>query len=170
MIAIHRLNPDTDRELYAQAYEWEVAAPQWFRDADTVFGPPTLADFLTSMAQENRATFGIFDGELAGLIMFTLRGNAVEVDLMARPHVARETIIAGTSALRDATFADLPISTIFCWVAQRNIPTRRLCGIIGFRDSGLRILKGVYRDRVIEWHQLIITRELWAMEQLAIAA
>jgi hypothetical protein len=170
MTTIRRLNPDTDRGLLVDAYAWEAFAPRWFKDADKVFGPPTLVDFIKGTEQDDRATFGIFDDEIAGLIILTLRDSAVEADLMARPGVSLEIIAAGASSLRDAVFSDLPVTAIYCWLARKNYPTRKLCAIIGFCDSGLRLLKGVYRGRVIEWYRLEITREAWETEQLALAA
>jgi len=149
------------------AWRWEARAPRWFRDADKVFGPQTFEDFLESSKEFERATFGIFDEHLAGLIIFTLKGSSVEVDLMARPKTSRETILIGASILREQIFADLDIQELYVWLPRKNYPTRKLCGILGFRETGLTLIRGTYREKVIEWLHLNLTREAIAMRLAA---
>ena len=164
---IRKLDPEKDRGCFIEGWLWESSAPRWFKDADRVFGPATFEDFLESSREPNRATFAIFDDRLAGLIIFTLRGSSVEVDLMARPKVPRGTIFTGASVLRDRIFNDLPIQGLYVWLPRKNYPTIRLCSMLGFRETGMTMIRGTYRARVIEWVHLSIPREVKAAQLAA---
>lgn len=155
---ILRLDPIKDRDCFVDAWDWEVFAPTWFKQSNDVFGPPTLENFIEASKEEDRATFGVFDSRLDAMITLTLRGASVEADLLSRPNAPRETIINGTAELRDAIFRDLRVQEIYVWLPRKNYPTKRLCATLGFQDTGLRILKGTYRDRMIEWQRLAIYR------------
>ena len=159
---IRRIEPDADRDCFIEAHLWTVSSPTWFKQAERVFGPQTLNDFIAGSKEENRVTFGLFEGELIGVIIFTLRFRGVyEVDFLAKPRCDAEAIVRNCLALRDRLFNDLGAIELFCWLAQKNFPTRRLLCILGFSDSGLRLLRGTYRDRVIEWQRLSLPRKVW---------
>lgn len=167
---IRRIDTDEDRGCFVDAWAWEVLAPRWFRDADKVFGPPTLEDFIQSSGEDNRATFGIFENDLIGIIILTLRGNGIiEADLMAKPGCSPFAILEGAIGLRDRIFEDLGAREIMCWLAKKNIPTRRLCCILGFRETGITLIRGTHRDRVIEWINLSVSREAWEAKTLKAA-
>jgi len=160
---IRRLDPIQDRNHFVDAHLWVVNSPRWFKESDRVFGPPTFEDFIESAKEESRATFGVFDGELIALVMFILRAKGrMEVDFMARPRCNAGTVVTHCLALRDRAFEDLGTQELFVWVAKKNLPTRRLCGTLGFREDGLRLIKGMYRGRVIEWRRMNMTRDIVA--------
>lgn len=154
---IRRLDPVKDRECFIEAWLWNVSAPSWFKQSSDVFGPPTFENFIEASEEDDRATFGIFGEELDGMLILTLRGASMEADLAARPHAKFGTILDGAAWLRDAIFRDFQVREIYVWIPKKNYPTRRLCAILGFQDTGLRIIKGVYRDRVIEWRRLSVS-------------
>ncbi len=155
---MRRLDPDKDRDLFIQAWLWESFAPKWFKEADKVFGPPTFEDFIKGSKEDNRATFGVFDNELIGLIILTLKGSGIEVDFMAKPRCDVGKLLIGAMSLRDKVFDDLGVKELYVWTPKKNVPMRRFCATLGFHDTGLRILKGTYRERVIEWQRLSLLR------------
>lgn len=152
---IRRLDPNNDRECFVEAWIWETNAPQWYKTSDRIFGPATFEDWIEASKEETRATFGVFEPELIGLIILTLKGKGVfEVDLLAKPKCDGVQLALNGMALAEMVFQELGAKEIFCWVNKKNYPTKRLCATIGFRDSGLRLIKGQYRDRVIIWERL----------------
>lgn len=164
---LRKLDPIEDRGGFVDAYLWELDAPQWFKAADKVFGPPTLEDFIEASKEENRATFGVFDDHLIGLFILTLRGKGLlEVDFMAKPRCDPDRILMAGLQFRDQVFGDLQAREVYLWTQKKNFPTRRLCARIGFQDSGMRLIKGTYRNRVIEWLHLSLTRDAWEAEML----
>jgi hypothetical protein len=165
---LRRLDPEQDRKDFVEAWIWESSAPSWFKSAGRVFGPPTFEDFIQGSKEENRATFGIFEKELIGLIILTLRNKeSIEVDLTTKPRCSPAAILEAAIALRDRIFEDLQTEELYVWIPRKNFPTRRLCSILGFRETGLTLIRGTYRNRVIEWLHLSITRE--AVEMLKAA-
>ncbi len=164
---IRRLDPQKDRDCFVEAWLWETSAPRWYKQSGKVFGPPTLEDFINASKEETRLTFGIFDGELIGMIELTLRGNSIEADLMAKPRCDAAAVLVNAEALRDKVFEDLEVNDIYVWLPKKNLPTRRLCAIMGFRETGLTILRGTYHERVIEWIHLSIPREAIAVAKAA---
>ena len=157
---IRRIDPDEDRGCFVDAWIWETEAAPWYKAASRVFGPPTLENWIEASREDTRATFGVFDPDLISIIILTLRAKGrLEVDILAKPRCSAWAVAEAAISLRDAVFADLGASEIYCWVAKKNVPTRRLCATIGFHDTGLRLLRGQYRGRVVEWHRLVIIRE-----------
>lgn len=167
---IRRLNPKTDKHHFVESWLWESQAALWFKTADKVFGPPTFEDFLKASAEDDRATFGIFEHELIGLIILTLRAKGLfEVDLMAKPRCSPVTILEGAISLRDAIFEDLGAQALYVWLSKKNFPTKRLCAILGFYETGLTLIRGTYRNRVIEWVNLSLSREVWESQTVKAA-
>lgn len=165
---IRRLDPDEDRDCFVRGWLWETEAAAWYKAADRVFGPPTFEDWLKASQEETRATFGVFEPELIAMFILTLKGKGLyEVDFLAKPKCAVGAIVEAGTYFRDAVFNDLGAQEVFCWTVKKNYSTRKLCGIIGFRDTGLRLLKGSYRGRVLEWHRLSITRPVIEAAQAA---
>lgn len=165
---IRRLNPGEDRRCFVDAWLWETEVAPWYQAASRVFGPATLDDWLEASREETRATFGIFDPDLIGMFIFTLRGKGLyEVDFIAKPRCSVGALVDAALGLRDALFKDLEAEEIYCWVPRKNVPTRRLCATIGLRDTGLRLLRGSYRGRVLEWVRLSIIRPAVAVAQAA---
>lgn len=156
---ITRLDPDSDRGCFVEGWLWETEAPGWFKAADKVFGPATFEDWLEASREDIRATFGVFDPDLIGMFILTLRGKGLyEVDFLAKPRCLPGALVEAGIYFRDAVFEGLGAEEAYCWTPRKNIPTRRLCAIIGFQDSGLRLIRGQYRNRAIEWHRLSILR------------
>jgi hypothetical protein len=164
---LRRLDPEKDRECFVEAWLWETSGPRWYKQSGKVFGPSTLEDFIEASKEETRLTFGIFDNELIGMIELTLCGNSLEADLMAKPRCNPDAILSHAMALRDRIFDDLGIAEIYVWLSKKNIPTRRLCAIMGFRETGLTLIRGIYHERVIEWVHMSIPREAVAMLKAA---
>lgn len=156
---LRRLDPETDRDCFVDAWLWDIEAPLWYKAAGRMFGPDTFEDWIEASAEDTRATFGILDPELIGMFILTLRGKGLyEVDFLAKPRCSVRALVEAGLYFRDAVFGDLGAEEVYCWTPRKNIPTRKLCGIIGFHDTGLRLIRGQYRNRAIEWVRLSILR------------
>lgn len=161
MLNIRRLDTN-DRELLSAAYDWDLDAPLWYRQADAVFGEQEKEDFLALLTDSTVALIGIFTPELIGVIVMKLiTREHLEAHLLARRGADSLAIVLAGCQIRDDMFAQ-GAKEVFVWVASRNRHVRRICEQIGFRATGLEMLKGSYRNKVIVWQYLSVTP--WANE------
>jgi len=165
---IRRLDSEKDKECLIEAYSWDKSHPSWYRDMDEVWGPHTVEDFIELAKDSFNMFIGVFDDQrMIGLTLFAWNNGKLEAHIYCPRDVNQKLLIPNLLNLRNQLFADLKITEIYVWVAKKNIPTRKLCAIMGFHDTGLRIIKGTYHSRVIEWVNLSVPREVVAMSKVA---
>ncbi len=141
----------TDKELLTEVYLWDKSYPKWFREMDNVWGPHTVKDFIGQADHPDNMFIGIFDDtKLIGLASHIFCPRDVD----------QELLLWNLMDLRDQLFRDLNIESIYCWVARKHYALRKLCSILGFRETGHTLIKGSYHGRVIEWVNLSIPREI----------
>ena len=171
-LSIRRLNPETDKALFVEAWLWDhVDVPRWYREMDRVFRPEAFEDFLKLAHGEDQADIGVFENDkLVGLITLSMRAKGMfEAHLSAKRGASVEVLADAGIQVKEQLFRDMGMIEGCLWVARKNYHVRKLCSIIGFRDSGLRIFKGSHRGRVIDWLRLSVTRSEWEAEQVLAA-
>ena len=153
--------------MLREAYHWDDDRPRWYQDMDRVFNGGGETEFLSLLNDKRNVLVGVFDPELTAIIMVVLEGYGVfESHLLARRGANAETIvIAAHSILYDLLEFDL--QELYVWVAKRHISVKRLCDNIGLLPDGVRMFKGQYRGRLIEWERRSIRRENLLAEKAA---
>lgn len=153
---LRNLDPIKDAALLEEAWSWNENAPRWYQRTQEVFE-----------VSHERIAIGIFDGELVGVIFLTPRGQAAEVDLMAKR--GTDVLLLGEAAAHVAhsLFNQINLNEIFCWLPKKNKAVSKVCILGGMRDDGIRMLKGSYGQRVIEWVRWSVRRESLLAEKAA---
>lgn len=142
---LRRLEPDDP--LLKEAFHWDDGAPPWFRTANTVFGENDEEAFL----RRDSIFIGILDSELIAVIVLTrIAPHIYEADLLAKRGANLETISAGASVVVN-DFLNMGMKLGFCWVAEKNLAVRKLCGKLNLTHDGLTLYRGSYRGRVTRW-------------------
>jgi hypothetical protein len=136
-----------DSELLREAFNWDRDAPPWFQAANTAFGANDLDVFLARDA----VFIGVFDTELIAVIVLTMIAPHIfRADLLAQRRADTVTIAAGASIVI-SDFLSMGMKFGYCWVAEKNLGVRKVCGSIGLTHNGLTLYRGSYRGRDIKW-------------------
>ena len=157
-----------DAPLLREACDWDTTRPTWYRQMDAVFNCGSLDDFITQLADPQRAFIGLWDGAVpTAIIIIQHHGSGrYEGHLMARRGTDPQLVaVSIRSLLHD--LLDYGLVEAYCWVAERNISIRRLCDTIGFQPDGVAMWRGSYRGRVIKWQRYSIQRESLLMQRAA---
>jgi hypothetical protein len=155
---IRRLDPDADRELYRQRWEWRERYPRSLRDATAVDSVATFEEFL-EQARGARADVGIFDNELIGCVTIQWQAEGVyEIHLSAKRGVRLEQMIEACLSIQKTIFEELSARFIFAFTPEWNKGTIMLATIMGLVPDGIRRLRGTTRGRAIEWMRLSQSR------------
>lgn len=155
-LAIRRLDPATDADLYRQAFGWIAEAPRWLCDCAKVFEAADEAAYLAAAADPARIDIGVFTSEFTGMITVVLRAKGVyEAYLAAKRHSPLDLL---AQAVYDVwrTLTDNGMTQTFVWIAARNRAILQLCETVGFQYTGLSLWKGQSHGRPIHWRQLAI--------------
>lgn len=167
---IRRLDPIEDRGLYVDAFLWDIDAPRWYRESDKIWRPETLEQYLELAHGEDQIDVGVFNPNLIGLVTITRRAVGVyEGHLSAKRNAPRDVLSQAVYQVRHQLF-EIGMREAFVWVASKNRGVIKLCEDAGFYDNFVTMLKGSYHGRVIEWRQMITTRDQWESEQVRLAA
>lgn len=152
MIEIRRLDPEKDRNLYEEAFEWERNYPRWLRDAEKACSVP-LPEFLEKA--DARADIGIFAPEFIGMVSIISRGVKVfEGHVWAKRCTNLGMLAEGVGSVVQSLIVDLEMRAGFVWVAKSNRPIRKLCGIIGLLPDGAEVVDGESHGKPIIWQRL----------------
>lgn len=161
---IRRLNPIDDEVLLREAYEWDKAKPNWFRQMDAVYGPDNFAAYIKAAQGEQRIDIGIFASELIGVFVLSERiPDNFEVHIMAKRGTDNQILANAAYQIRHQLFQQ-GAKSISGWMASQNKPLLKLAFMVGFVRTHLTMLKGSYHGRVVQWIQLVSTRESWLSE------
>lgn len=149
---IRRLDPETDSDLYAIAWGWERSYPRWLRDAEKTCGLP-LPEFMAKAV--TRADIGIFAPDFIGMVSVIPRGNRVfEGHIWAKRGAKIEGMAVAGGSICQGLARDLGMKAGYVWIVKRNIPIKRLCGIIGLLPDGAEIVDGESHGKSIVWQRL----------------
>lgn len=162
---IKRLDPIVDESLLREAFHWDAKYPVWFKESSTVFGANDLNAFLERV--KDSILIGIFDSELVGLLILRqVIPHHFEADLCAKRGTNVNVLAEGAyRVIQD--FLRMGMQEGFCFVAEKNLAVRKLCGTIGMSYDGCCVYKGAYKGRVIKWMRYSIKPEARQMEQAA---
>ena len=156
MISIRRLDPDKDRTLYKEVFEWEQGYPRWLRDAEKSCGM-SLEEFLLVGTLERRADVGVFTPELTGMVSVNFdRGSKVfEGHVWAKRGTSLETLADAILNVIHCCVKDLGLEGFFVWVVKRNNPIKKLCDMIGCVRDGETVFDGESHGKPIEWQRWV---------------
>ena len=134
MYTIRALNPEKDRELFAEAYEWR-SHKRLSRDVEGIID---FEDFVNLGPDE--VLMGLFNGKLQAVYLIQDRGERrFEVHFTNRPGLARELLAAGALTIKNWLFEN-GASEIYGWIRERHFnprhPVRQFAESIGFWPSG----------------------------------
>jgi hypothetical protein len=159
---VRALKPN-EEYLFRQAYEWTADAPEWWKAMDRVY-PVSFGDYHLATFDESQFNFGIFDGEMFGLITVNHYGDGVfDVHIAAKRGASVELLAEAACMIRERLFKS-GAQAIFGWVAKFNRGIIKVGEACGMHRDGVRMFKGECHGRVIEWVHLITTRAEWESE------
>lgn len=133
-----------DEALLREFWQDEQIYPQWYRDANNAWTQTweEHLDFCKSCwriyANENSLVYV----EASGNLHFAVGRNIKLDDQRAN---GRDLIL-----LRDKLLTEF--SQLFGWVNSRNWGLKRLFSELGFKDSGVRMIKGHSHGNVLVWN------------------
>lgn len=166
---LRRLDPVADRDLLLTAFRWDTTdTPEWFRRAEAVWSEDTPEAYLARAARPEQADIAIEkNGQTAGIITLEMIAPGVIEMFFSAPRGSDSALLTaacwqvGSQLLRDGVAAKL-----VSWVCTLNRGALRLNRACGMQDTGVALLKGAVRGRVLEWKRLELTRRRW--EELTI--
>lgn len=161
---LRRLSPDADRELLLLGLQWDTQdAPEWFRRAEAVWSGDTPEVYLARARRPEQADLLVEEnGYSAGIITVEMIAPGVAELFFSAPRRSRPELLTqacwqvGSQLLRDGLAAKL-----VSWVCTLNRGALRLNRACGMQETGISLLKGSVRGRVLEWRRLELTRERW---------
>lgn len=152
---LRALNPDTDQDLFREAYDWIFEAPKWLRQAENIVaginGCDSWEGYLKAAYSPQECNVGLFSGIMLALFTIQSEGDGCfQVHVNAKPHADTLMLMAAAMQLKEWLF-DHGAREVFGFIAERNRPLRRFAERAGFKFSGVSIFKGSMRDRPIRW-------------------
>lgn len=166
---IRRLDPDQDRDLYRQRWEWREQYPRSLRDATAVDSVGSFEEFL-EQARGARADIGIFEDELIGCVTLDWKAEKVyEIHLSAKRGARLEQMIEPCLSIQKTIFEDLRARFIFAFTPEWNRGTILLATTLGLEPDGVRRIRGTTRGRAITWLRLSQSRAAYERDTTATA-
>jgi hypothetical protein len=157
---IRRLNPITDESLFHIAFGWLEDSPSWRRETEAVFATLDREQYLQATLDPARIDIGVFNGpEFIANVILTLRGMDIyEVHFEAAPDADPKTIIAAGCQIRDLMFGQYGMQMAYTWTPKWNRGVLAINKALGFEPSGVMMIHGTARGRLIDWVQYSIRR------------
>lgn len=157
-LEIRRLDPVADGHLYDLSYSWLMSSPSWRQQTEAVFGTLDYTEYMNAVHDPGRCDVGIFvEGVLTAIITLTIRAKGVyEVHLEAAPHTPPEAIMEAGLAIKAQMFGVYGAQLAYTWTPSWNRAVLAIDKAIGFEDTGVRMLHGTCRGRLIEWVELSV--------------
>lgn len=148
---IRKLEP-IEIDLLRQAFDWREEYPSWFRTM-LAEGAPDQSWEGYLQASREMVDFGIFEGEMYGLISIRPCGNSrYEAHIAAKRGSDLEKLAFAAYAIRDALFRQ-GAKEIIAWVASQHRSMKRLCRLAGLEPDTLTVIRGEIRNRLITWER-----------------
>lgn len=138
-------------ERLPEIWQHERTLPQWFADASGVWRD-SLQDEV-GFIDACEKVWGLFDGARLMLCVYFEKeepGRQVEIHLSVLHKIRPSKFIKMTAQLRDTLFHS-GVKIVRGWVLTKNTSLCRLLAEVGFRDTGLRMDKGMSRGRALSW-------------------
>lgn len=167
MITIRRLDPVADEALFRQAFSWENEnLPRWYTEAHNVWGVDTWEEYLERTRRDTQIDTGVFteDGAFVGLVtVIRERPGIWEAHLSGATHGKPDYLAMGAMMTAHSLFQAGVATAFISWVMSRHHGAARVNEIAGMKRTGITLLKGQVRNRLIEW-------QLWMMTQADLIA
>lgn len=158
---LQRLDPKTDEAIYFTLYQWDQDTPPWFRASEDVWGTDSWEEFYARTDRDDVIDCAVYDDAdtLQGSITVIHKGGKVfEVFIIGRRSSDAQTLTLGcflmAKQLMDAGIADAFTS----WVCDRNRGALRLNKEAGMIETGVQLIKGVYKGRPLYWKQMFMDK------------
>ena len=152
---VRALDPVTDEPLFKEAYEWILAAPDWFQYLEgvvaTINGCYSWHDYLKAAAAPTEYNIGLFNGKLRAV--YTIqdqKDRSFQVHIGAEKGVDETALVNGAIQLKDWLFEHGAVE-VFGYLASVNRPMRRFAERAGFSYCGLSVFKGSLNDKPVRW-------------------
>lgn len=157
---IRRLDPTDDEPLFHIAFGWLEDSPSWRRETEAIFGTLDRVQYLANTHDTHRIDIGVFDGpEFVADVILTLRAKGVyEVHFEAAPHADPTMVIEAGCAIRDQMFGEYDMRTAYTWTPKWNRGVLRINKALGFKPTGVKMLRGTARKRLVDWVQFELRR------------
>jgi hypothetical protein len=167
-LEIHRIDPARDYELFEKCYRWLQRSPRWRRDTEAVFGTMDQEEYLAAAHRPGRVDIGVFDGNLiAKVALHLVARNTYEVSLEASRNVNLEAIIIAGCLIRDQLFGWYGAELAVMWVLTRHTGMHRIVHAIGFKPTGVTMLRRTPAGRVMEWQLFTLRSDYEQQKQTA---
>jgi hypothetical protein len=152
---LRTLDPAKDENLFKEAYDWILSAPDWVQHIEGVVANInncySYEDYLKAAMKPTEFNIGLFNGKLRAV--YTIQdqnAGSFQVHVGAERGVDPLALIAGASQLREWLFAH-GARDVYGWVASVNRPFRKIVKDAGFAYCGMSVFKGSLNDRPIRW-------------------
>jgi hypothetical protein len=155
MMTLRRLDPAADRTIYEQVFGWERMYPRWLRDAEKSCGM-SLDEFLACGQLEKRADIAVYTPDLTAMVSVNFdRGPGVfEAHIWAVRRTPLALLADAASVIIASAARELRMTTFIVWVAKRNAPIRRLCGMLGC-VADATVIDGESHGKPTEWVRMV---------------
>lgn len=152
-LEIRRLDPATDTALFEQSFGWLAGSPSWRQYTESVFGTLDHTEYMAARLDERRIDIGIFadDVFIAKVALHLVAKSTYEVSLEAMRTADPAIIAQAGQLIRDQLFDVYGAQSVFAWVPRWAKSVQSILTAIGFENSGVIMLRGTCRGRLIEW-------------------
>lgn len=152
--SIRRLDSNIDEPLFRTMFTWLEQSPSWRRETEAVFGTLDLTEYLAATHWDRRIDVGVFVGStLIACVTMTLTAkDTYEVHFEASRQADPAVVVAAGRVIRDQMFA-YGTQLAYTYTPRWNRTVLAINNALGFRPSGVIMLRGTCRGRLIEWLQ-----------------
>ncbi len=152
---LQALDPEKDEEMFKQAYNWILSAPDWVQHLEGVVASInncySYQDYIEAAMKPTEYNIGLFNGKLQAIYTIQDQGDrSFQTHVGAIRGVDHFALVAGASRLREWLFEHGAVE-VYGWVASINRPFRRIVEQAGFYYCGVSVFKGSLNDSPIRW-------------------
>lgn len=153
-IRIRALSPKFDLPLYSKAWKWSKNKPDWFVESMATWNM-TKEEFFVKIRDESQVDFGVFNPTLTAVITSNeVAPGIIEAHIECAENTSLETATIGCRMVMDHCF-EKGLKLVIVWVQSFNRPILKMYESLGFQPTGLRLLRGSCKGRVVEWRQFV---------------
>jgi len=156
-----RINPQTEKYLFAQAWLWAADYPGWFQQIDAI-DRPSFEGWHEIACKPTTLTWGIWkEDRLRALIQFTesepgyFEAHFDSDGSLERDELADAIFSAGWEIFLAGA------QMIFAWVAKQHRACQQICNSCQLFWDGARQLRGQLKGKPVEWLRLTLPRDRW---------
>ena len=166
-LGIRRLHPAYDRQLFEHSFSWLRNSPTGRRQTEDVFGTLDREEYLAAATDERRIDIGVFADKyfFAKVTLHLTARRTYEVSLEADRNAPVEGIVLAGQLIRAQLFGLYGAQLVFAWVPRWAKGVQAILTTIGFQPTGVTMLHGTSRGRLIEWVQFTLRADDEQQEQ-----